>query len=167
MMLPLRRSLLLTLLVLPLFGCGFQLKGTGLDSSSLTGVPIALISADPRGELAEAVTDRLALAGAELVEPGPDRLILQVGPEVFEQRNLSLSVDARAAEIELTLKTRFSLREGEQQRVEATEAFVVRQMLNDPANVVGKTEELRLFREEMRRDLAAQIVRRVSHSLDI
>lgn len=167
MMLPLRRRLLLSLLVLPLLGCGFQLKGTGLDSSSLTGVPIALVSADPRGELTEAVTDRLALAGAELVEPGPDRLTLQLGPEVFEQRNLSLSVDARAAEIELTLKTRFSLREGAQERVEATEAFVVRQMLNDPANVVGKTEELRLFREEMRRDLAAQIVRRVSHSLDI
>jgi len=44
-------------------------------------------------------------------------------------------------------------------------ATVNRQMLNDPRNVVGKTEELRLLREEMRRDLAAQIVRRVSYSL--
>jgi LPS-assembly lipoprotein len=38
-------------------------------------------------------------------------------------------------------------------------------MLNDPRNIVGKTEELRLLREEMRRDLAAQIVRRIGHSL--
>jgi LPS-assembly lipoprotein len=38
-------------------------------------------------------------------------------------------------------------------------------MLNDPRNVVGKTEEIRLLREEMRRDLADQIARRVSHSL--
>ena len=36
---------------------------------------------------------------------------------------------------------------------------------NDPRNVVGKTEEIRLLREEMRRDLADQIARRVSHSL--
>jgi len=42
---------------------------------------------------------------------------------------------------------------------------VIRQMLNDPRNVVGKTEEIRLLREEMRRDLADQIARRVSHSL--
>jgi LPS-assembly lipoprotein len=45
-------------------------------------------------------------------------------------------------------------------------ATVSRQMLNDPRNIVGKTEELRLLREEMRRDLAAQIVRRIGHSLD-
>ena len=44
-------------------------------------------------------------------------------------------------------------------------ATVIRQMLNDPRNVVGKTEEIRLLREEMRRDLADQIARRVSHSL--
>ena len=44
-------------------------------------------------------------------------------------------------------------------------AVVNRQMLNDPRNVVGKTEELRLLREEMRQDLAAQIVRRVGRSL--
>jgi LPS-assembly lipoprotein len=39
-------------------------------------------------------------------------------------------------------------------------------MLNDPKNIVGKTEEMRLFREEMRRDLATQILRRLSNSLN-
>ena len=38
-------------------------------------------------------------------------------------------------------------------------------MLNDPRNVVGKTEEIRLLREEMRRNLADQVARRVSYSL--
>ena len=42
---------------------------------------------------------------------------------------------------------------------------MTRQMLNDPRNVVGKTEEIRLLRDEMRRDLADQIARRISHSL--
>jgi LPS-assembly lipoprotein len=46
-----------------------------------------------------------------------------------------------------------------------TDAQVVRQFLNDPLNVVGKTEELRLLREEMREDLAAQMIRRITHSL--
>ena len=47
-----------------------------------------------------------------------------------------------------------------------TQAQAVRQMLNDPQNIVGKTEEMRLFREEMRRDLATQILRRLSNSLN-
>jgi LPS-assembly lipoprotein len=43
--------------------------------------------------------------------------------------------------------------------------MVIRQFLNDPRNVVGKTEELRLLREEMRTDLAAQIIRRISYTI--
>ena len=91
-------------------------------------------------------------------------LSLRLEPEQFTQRNVSLTAQARAAELELTLSAAFSLAESEQELVNAR-ASVNRQMLNDPRNVVGKTEELRLLREEMRRDLAAQIVRRVSHSL--
>jgi LPS-assembly lipoprotein len=49
--------------------------------------------------------------------------------------------------------------------IEPTTAMVIRQFLNDPRNVVGKTEELRLLREEMRTDLAAQIIRRISYTI--
>ena len=38
---------------------------------------------------------------------------------------------------------------------------VVKQMENDPRNVVGKSEEINLLREEMRAELAQQIVRRI------
>ena len=58
-----------------------------------------------------------------------------------------------------------SLRQGSDELIPEADAQVVRQFLNDPRNVVGKTEELRLLREEMRRDLAAQIARRITHSL--
>ena len=91
-------------------------------------------------------------------------LSLTLKPEQFSQRNLSLTAQARAAELELTLASDFILTQADQDPVIAR-ATVNRQMLNDPRNVVGKTEELRLLREEMRRDLAAQIVRRVSYSL--
>jgi LPS-assembly lipoprotein len=66
--------------------------------------------------------------------------------------------------MELTLSIDFVLQQEETLPLEET-ATVSRQMLNDPRNVVGKTEEMRLLREEMRRDLAAQIVRRVSRGL--
>jgi LPS-assembly lipoprotein len=63
------------------------------------------------------------------------------------------------------MTTEISLREGDQFLIEPAAAMVVRQFLNDPRNVVGKTEELRLLREEMRQELAAQIVRRMSYSI--
>jgi LPS-assembly lipoprotein len=92
----------------------------------------------------------------------PTRLTLR--EEQFTQRNVSLTAQARAAEMELTLSVDFLLQQEETLPLEGT-ATVSRQMLNDPRNVVGKTEEMRLLREEMRRDLAAQIVRRVSRGL--
>ncbi len=59
----------------------------------------------------------------------------------------------------------FALSQGATELVMDTDVQVVRQFLNDPLNVMGKTEELRLLREEMRQDLAAQIIRRITHSL--
>ena len=59
----------------------------------------------------------------------------------------------------------FALSQGATELVMDTDVQVVRQFLNDPLNVMGKTEELRLLREEMRQDLAAQIIRRITYSL--
>ena len=59
----------------------------------------------------------------------------------------------------------FALSQGATELVMDTDIQVVRQFLNDPLNVMGKTEELRLLREEMRQDRAAQIIRRITHSL--
>jgi LPS-assembly lipoprotein len=107
---------------------------------------------------------RSVATGLTLLEEGDATLTLVLQPEQFTQRNVSLTAQARAAELELTLFTDFTLNQPESDPIEAR-ATVIRQMLNDPRNVVGKTEEMRLLREEMRRDLADQIARRVSHSL--
>ena len=42
-----------------------------------------------------------------------------------------------------------------------TQANVIKQMENDPRNVVGKAEEVRLLQSEMRAELAQQIMRRI------
>ena len=163
-----------TLLTLPLVGllflagCGFQLKGSNaaMNNSSLSERTIAVMSAQPRSELTAAVVEQLKLERAQVVEPTTDTLLLKLGPEGFVQRNLSLTAQARSAEVELTLSANIELLLAGKVLVAKTDASVVRQFLNDPRNVVGKTEELRLLKEEMRRDLAAQISRRISHSLD-
>ena len=156
----------LSAMLMCLAGCGFQLKGSDAASSraKLEGMTLQLISIQPRSELTREVSRALSARGLILLEEGDATLTLVLQPEQFTQRNLSLTAQARAAELELTLFTDFTLNHPESDPIEAR-ATVIRQMLNDPRNVVGKTEEIRLLREEMRRDLADQITRRVSHSL--
>ena len=160
------RWMCLSAILMCLAGCGFQLKGSDAASSSakLEGMTLQLISSQPRSELTREVSRALSATGLTLLEDGDAMLRLRLQPEQFTQRNVSLTAQARAAELELTLFADFTLTQQEMDPIDAR-ATVTRQMLNDPRNVVGKTEEIRLLREEMRRDLADQIARRVSHSL--
>ena len=160
------RWMCLSTILMCLAGCGFQLKGTDAASSSakLEGMTLQLISSQPRSELTREVSRALSATGLMLLEEGDVMLTLVLQPEQFTQRNVSLTAQARAAELELTLFADFTLNQQASDPIDAR-ATVTRQMLNDPRNVVGKTEEIRLLREEMRRDLADQIARRVSHSL--
>ena len=149
-----------------LISCGFQLKGADSNgvSTGLQGLELRLISVQPRSDLTREVSRELSNAGAVLTDATDPALQLTLQAEQFSQRNVSLTAQARAAELELTLSVDFVLEEAEQDPTDAR-ATVSRQMLNDPRNIVVKTEELRLLRAEMRRDLAAQIVRRIGHSL--
>ena len=160
------RWICLSAILMCLAGCGFQLKGSDAASSSakLEGMTLQLISSQPRSELTREVSRALSATGLMLLEEGDAMLTLVLQPEQFTQRNVSLTAQARAAELELTLFADFTLNQQASDPIDAR-ATVTRQMLNDPRNVVGKTEEIRLLREEMRRDLADQIARRVSHSL--
>ena len=160
------RWMCLSAILMCLAGCGFQLKGSDAASSSakLEGMTLQLISSQPRSELTREVSRALSATGLMLLEEGDAMLTLVLQPEQFMRRNVSLTAQTRAAELELTLSADFTLNQQASNPIDAR-ATVTRQMLNDPRNVVGKTEEIRLLREEMRRDLADQIARRVSHSL--
>ena len=160
------RWVCLSALLMCLAGCGFQLKGSDAASSSvkLEGMTLQLISSQHRSELTREVSRALSATGLMLLEEGDAMLTLVLQPEQFMRRNVSLTAQTRAAELELTLSADFTLNQQASNPIDAR-ATVTRQMLNDPRNVVGKTEEIRLLRGEMRRDLADQIARRVSHSL--
>ena len=160
------RRMCLTAILMCLAGCGFQLKGSDAASSSvkLEGMTLQLISSQHRSELTREVSRALSAAGLMLLEEGDAMLTLVLQPEQFMRRNVSLTAQTRAAELELRLSADFTLNQQASDPIDAR-ATVTRQMLNDPRNVVGKTEEIRLLRGEMRRDLADQIARRVSHSL--
>ncbi len=145
-------------------GCGFHLRGSG----GTTSLPeewfsLFLVTDNPNSELIRELRARFAANGVQWAgTPEQANFQLRIGPERFSQRNLSINAEARAAEFELTLAARFSVNDSTGAQVmEDTEARVVRQMENDPRNVVGKAEEIRILRSEMRADLSQQIMRRI------
>lgn len=147
-----------------LTACGFALRGTG-DYSKLLPEDwksLALDSANGNSELSREITSRFAANGVQWGERGETQYTLVVKTEKFKQDNLSLSSEARAAEYELTMSTQFTVLDSNNQiAMEETKVGVVKQMENDPRNVVGKEEEIRLLQREMRTELAQQILRRM------
>ena len=160
---PLKAIILLVLLA-QVAACGFQLRGVGDDAAQLPDEwkSMHLVTGNPNGEFSRDVTSRFAAQGIEWTERQSANYLLTLGPEQFNQRNLSLNSEARVAEFELTMRAKFSVRDASNQVViETTEVISIRQMENDPRNVVGKAEEVRIVKGEMRADLARQIMRRI------
>lgn len=144
--------------------CGFQLRG--VDSGSAlpeSWRSMHLVTANPNAELARVVDATFSASGV-VWSPAPAAgHHLRLGPERFSQRNLSVNAEARAAEFDLLMSTEFEVTDSQGRVVMArTTATVNKQMENDPQNVVGKAEEVRVLRTELRRELAFQILRRIS-----
>lgn len=159
-----RFSLLLGLTCL-LAACGFQLRG----SHSATALPeswrtLYLETGNPNSEFSRELMSRFSASGITWVDDREEAAyILSLGPERFSQRNLSLNREARAAEFELTMASRFAVHKPGAGKpvIEPSDASVVKQMENDPRNVVGKAEEIRIIKSEMRAELSQQILRRI------
>lgn len=151
-------------LCIALSACGFQLRGTGDYSKLLpeSWKSLALVSGNPNSEFSREIQSQFSASGVQWQEGDTANYSLIVNPEKFKQDNLSLSSDARAAEYELTMSTQFTVLDANKQvAMEETKVAVVKQMENDPRNVVGKEEEIRLLQTEMRAELAQQILRRI------
>ena len=146
-----------------LSACGFQLRGTGGAVVPDEWKSMYLSTNNPNSEFSREVQTRFAANGVEWQDKEQANFRLVLGPERFSQRNLSLNAEARAAEFELTMRSTFSVLGNDGAQVmPATESMVIKQMENDPRNVVGKAEEMRILKAEMRTELAQQIMRRIA-----
>ncbi|MDX1736251.1 MAG: LPS assembly lipoprotein LptE [Halioglobus sp.] len=157
-------ALLLVATTILLGGCGFQLRGVG---NSATLLPeewkqMHLVTNNPNSEFSREVSARFELNGVTWAERADANYVLLLGPEDFQQRNLSLNSEARAAEFELTMRASFTVQTADGRvAMRQTTSSVVKQMENDPRNVVGKSEEIRLLQQEMRAELAQRILRSI------
>jgi LPS-assembly lipoprotein len=144
--------------------CGFHLRGMGDGGTALpdTWKSMNLVTDNPNGEFSRAVAAQLAANGVQWTDSGSANFSLLLSPENFSQRNLSLNSEARVAEIELSMNAQFSVVDASKAEViPPTTVSVLKQMENDPRNVVGKDGEMRMIQAEMRTELAEQIMRRI------
>ena len=158
-MMLLSRWLLISLLTTTLVGCGFQLRGS--DQAVL---PIDMLAVTGPGgpyPLRAHVTDVLRGSGVTVVDENPDGYQLVLSPERSDRRAISINTRARAGQYELTLSVDAALyRDGE--LFAGPETFRARDnFYEDTANITGSNSGLELTLEDLRRDLAGQIIRRM------
>lgn len=155
-----RRLICLAPLVVTLLltGCGFTLRGvTPLPPELRT---LVLASAQPDGDFEREVRRALQNNGVRLVDSGSDyRLVL--GGEGISERTLSVNANARSGEYELALRVEYDLRHAGSVVSGPNLLSTTRVYLTDPENAVAKEEEAALIQDEMRRELAQQLLRQL------
>jgi LPS-assembly lipoprotein len=169
------RPALSVLLVLALAGCGFHLR----DKLALPEdtPPVQVVSATPFSELVTILERNLRNAGATVAPREQDRPIDDSADsagtvpkmarlDILSERwgNLPISIDerGRAQEFSLRYATIFTFRLADgtvlvpQQVVELSRDYV-----SPPENATGTSTEREILADELRREMAASIMRRI------
>ncbi|WP_103074560.1 LPS assembly lipoprotein LptE [Solilutibacter silvestris] len=156
------KRLLVPVLALALSGCGFHLREAVQLPSDLG--PVRVVSSDPYSPLGEALSEAMTRAGAVPADPKESVGVatLEVISERWGDIPISLDQYGRAQEFSLRYAVIFALRGANgkdvvpQQAIELTRDYVA-----PAADAVGKASEHELLAKEMRRDMAAAVMRRI------
>ncbi|MBA1445167.1 MAG: LPS assembly lipoprotein LptE [Chromatiales bacterium] len=154
---------LLTLLILA--GCGFHLKGYHQATPNLNGLFVE--NGENRKSLAGVLQRDLRASGVALAADAAESKNRLSLTEIFKYRVLSVDENGKALEYELRLKSDFSVvdREGKaalpDQHLE-----LVRELTYSGTDELGRRNEAKLVRGDMRTDMADQIVRRLQAQLN-
>ncbi|WP_177419397.1 LPS-assembly lipoprotein LptE [endosymbiont of Lamellibrachia barhami] len=152
-----------TLLILA--GCGFHLKGYHQATPNLNGLFVE--NGENRKSLAGVLQRDLRASGVALAADAAEAKNRLSLTEIFKYRVLSVDENGKALEYELRLKSDFFVvdREGKaalpDQHLE-----LVRELTYSGTDELGRRNEAKLVRGDMRTDMADQIVRRLQAQLN-
>lgn len=152
--------LLAVLMSALLSACGFHLRGAVDVPESLRNVFVT--GENPHSPIVMNLQRSMRASGVELSSSAQTApYTVYISNEHEEKRSISVDQQAAAAEFQLRHYVSFELRDPQGSALVGPDQLISeRVFLNDITNVVGKRDEERLIREEMRRQLAAQIMRR-------
>ena len=145
-----------------LAGCGFHLRNA-LDLPDNLG-PVRVVASDPYSALAESIADGLRRAGAQPAADGARDGVatLRVLSEQWADTAISHDQFGRAQEFSLRYAVIFSMARADGSPVVPQQAVELsRDYLAPAVDSIGKASERELLVRELRRDMAAAILRRV------
>lgn len=142
-----------------LSGCGFQLRGN--DQAAMPMDTLALAYPGGRYPLADMLRDALVARNVQVPEQSADHLTLQLTAERLNRRALTLNNRGGAGQYELTLEVdAYVLMSGN--LIAGPETLAVTgSFFEDTANISGSNNGVEQALDDMRRELADQIVRRL------
>ena len=163
-----RRSLICAVLVTSTVfstACGFHLRGSIVRATDLGSV---FLDAERNLSITQDVRDALTDLDFELADNRDEAMILlRLTNEVMSERVLSVTSDGSISELELAHSVDMLIAESEAGETPANlpgqvlnNVEVTREYTFDETNVLGKENEARILREEMKRDLVRQIILR-------
>jgi LPS-assembly lipoprotein len=162
-----RRLFLALVLVAPVLlqGCGFKLRGS-VELAPVLQVTY-LQTQNPYSGIAPPLREALQAAGAQLTEDlGQATAVLAILNERSERRVLSVGSGGKASEFELFEEVTFSLSDGQgESLLESQTLRITRALVFDETELLGKVSEAEQLREQMRRNLARQIMTRIDISM--
>ena len=158
------RQILIILFSLSVITCGFQLRGEGSKFLMPSDwKKFTLRTSNPQSEFIKQVVMVFQTAGVEWESTSSANHVLTLTPAKLSTHFQSLNSRARPAEIELTLTSYISIsNKSGVEILPETKIYVRRRINNDPANATGVNEQINLITSEMRRQLAENILLRVS-----
>jgi LPS-assembly lipoprotein len=147
-------------LLLLLSACGFQLRDALILPPDLG--PVHVTAADPYSALLQSLTQSLQRAGATIAADGDDAATLRILSENWATTPISVDQFARAQEFSLRYAVVFRLDRADgsalvpQQAIELSRDYVA-----PPVDSIGRSSEAELLARELRREMAASVLRRI------
>ena len=152
--------------------CGMALSGCGFHPREELAIPAGLgpvrvVSGDAYSPLGESLARALTRAGAPAAQPTDTHVAtLRVVSETWQQGPLSIDAFSHAREDIVTYTVKFSLTSADNRDVSPLQEIrLQRDFVYDDAHALGTTEEQGTIHEDLQRDMAASIIRRIGIAL--
>lgn len=145
-------------------GCGFQMRGT--RSSAVANLDRLNLRSVAAAELTREVRSQLQLAGVAVSSEADYTLTL--ANETYRRSILSVSPKTgKAEEFQLILSARMSVsKKGTQDLISNEAVTASRDYLFDEDALLGKASEEKVLKENLRRQAAASIIRRLNATIN-